>query len=74
MTFQLAEHYANCMKLSAENKINVKNAFNIGLIDYMGEMLRKKAPEMNNFQVRLTPYQGAPFSDKNFCAVADIGV
>ena len=50
--FQLAEHYANCMKLSTENKINVKNAFNIGLIDYMGELLRKKAPQMNNFQVR----------------------
>jgi hypothetical protein len=39
------------MKLSAENKINVKNAFNLGLIDYMAEMLRKKAPGMDNFQV-----------------------
>ena len=39
------------MKLSAENKINVKNAFNLGLIDYMAEMVRKKAPGMDNFQV-----------------------
>jgi condensin complex subunit 2 len=49
---QLAEHYANCMKLSAENKINAKNAFNLGLIDYVAEMFRKKAPAMDNFQVR----------------------
>ena len=39
------------MKLSAENKINVKNAFSLGLIDYMAEMVRKKAPGMDNFQV-----------------------
>lgn len=32
-------------------KINVKNAFNLQLIDCMSEMLRKKDPEMNNFQV-----------------------
>ena len=51
LSLQLAEHYANCMKLSAENKINVKNAFNLGLIDYMAEMVRKKAPGMDNFQV-----------------------
>ena len=48
---QLAEHYANCMKLSAENKINSKNAFHLQLIDYMSEMMRnKKASEMDNFQ------------------------
>lgn len=47
---QLAEHYANCMKLSAENKINVKNAFSLHMIDYMAEMVRKKAAGMDNFQ------------------------
>ena len=48
---QLAEHYANCMKLSAENKINTKNAFHLQLIDYMSEMMRnKKSSEMDNFQ------------------------
>ncbi|XP_046441319.1 condensin complex subunit 2-like [Daphnia pulex] len=46
----LVEHYSNCIKLSAENKINMKNAFNLQLIDCMSEMLRKKDPEMNNFQ------------------------
>jgi condensin complex subunit 2 len=49
-TAQLAEHYANCMKLSAENKINIKNAFQLKLIDYMAEMLRKKQSDMDNFQ------------------------
>jgi condensin complex subunit 2 len=34
-------------------KINMKNAFNLQLIDCMSEMLRKKDPEMNNFQVRI---------------------
>jgi len=47
---QLSEHYANCMKLSVENKINVKNAFHLQLIDYMTEMMRKKASDMDNFQ------------------------
>lgn len=46
----IVEHYSNCIKLSAENKINMKNAFNLQLIDCMSEMLRKKDPEMNNFQ------------------------
>lgn len=48
---QLAEHYTNCMKLSAENKISIKNAFQLKLIDTMSEMIRKKAKDMDNFQV-----------------------
>ncbi|CAL1535090.1 unnamed protein product [Lymnaea stagnalis] len=46
---QLANHYADCIKLSAENKINAKNAFGLHLIDYMTELVKKK--EMENFQV-----------------------
>lgn len=46
---QLTDHYANCIKLSCENKINAKNAFGLHLIDYMSEYLKKK--EMTNFQV-----------------------
>ncbi|KAK3590125.1 hypothetical protein CHS0354_041175 [Potamilus streckersoni] len=46
---QLSEHYASCIKLSAENKINSKNAFGLHLIDYMSELLKKK--ELENFQV-----------------------
>ena len=48
---QLTQHYTKCMQLSAENKINIKNAFNLKLIDYMTEVLRKKDSDMNNFQV-----------------------
>ncbi|XP_071494851.1 condensin complex subunit 2-like isoform X1 [Diadema antillarum] len=48
---QLTEHYSNCIKLSAENKINSKNAFGLHLIDYMAELLKSKQGEMTNFQV-----------------------
>lgn len=48
---QLSEHYTKCIQLSAENKISVKNAFSLQLIDYMSEMLQRKNSEMNNFQV-----------------------
>jgi len=48
---QLAEHYNNCIKLSAENKISAKNAFNLQLIDYMASMIKKKESDMDNFQV-----------------------
>lgn len=47
---QLADHYNNCMKLSAENKINVKNAFQLRLIDFMADMIQKKKSELDNFQ------------------------
>merc|ERR1712079_314597 len=48
---QLTELYSHCMKLSAENKINVKNAFHLQLIDYMTEMMKsKKSSELDNFQ------------------------
>ncbi|XP_060588425.1 condensin complex subunit 2-like [Ruditapes philippinarum] len=51
-TAQLTEHYTSCIKLSAENKINAKNAFGLHLIDYMSELLKKK--ELENFQVAST--------------------
>ncbi|GFO14129.1 condensin complex subunit 2 [Plakobranchus ocellatus] len=46
---QLSNHYADCIKLSAENKINAKNAFGLHLIDYMTELVKKK--ELESFQV-----------------------
>ncbi|XP_046396432.1 condensin complex subunit 2-like isoform X2 [Ischnura elegans] len=48
---QLAEHYENCMRLSSKNKITSKNAFQLQLIDHMAMMLKKKEPQMENFQV-----------------------
>ncbi|XP_033102738.1 condensin complex subunit 2-like isoform X2 [Anneissia japonica] len=50
-TDQLTEHYSSCIKLSAENKINAKNAFGLHLIDYMSEMLKEKMGELTNFQM-----------------------
>ncbi|XP_064465670.1 condensin complex subunit 2-like [Ornithodoros turicata] len=46
---QLAEHYANCIRLSTENKITTKNAFSLHLIDYMHKMLRNE-DGTTNFQ------------------------
>ncbi len=47
---QLAEIYDHCIRLSAENKINPKNAFQLKMIDYMAEMVKKKKSDMDNFQ------------------------
>ncbi|XP_022235377.1 uncharacterized protein LOC111083278 [Limulus polyphemus] len=46
---QLAEHYKNCIKLSSENKITVKNAFGLHLIDYMADVLKNR-DGTTNFQ------------------------
>ena len=47
---QIGEHYGNCIRLAAENKITAKNAFNLHLIDYMSEMLKNE--DYASFQVR----------------------
>ncbi|XP_064398390.1 condensin complex subunit 2-like [Halichondria panicea] len=47
---QLKEHYANCVKLSAMNRINAKNAFGLHLIDHMMQLLTIQG-EMTNFQM-----------------------
>ncbi|KAG2385827.1 hypothetical protein C9374_002976 [Naegleria lovaniensis] len=36
---ELESLFQNCIKLSSENKINVKNTWNLNLIDYIGEVL-----------------------------------
>lgn len=38
---QLYSHYSQCMKLSQENKINHKNAFELHLIDHMQKFIQK---------------------------------
>merc|ERR1719153_364130 len=56
---QLAEHYQHCLKLSAENKVSQKNAFNLQLIDWMAQAIAKGKSkngntggvDMNDFQV-----------------------
>ncbi|XP_072213075.1 condensin complex subunit 2 [Excalfactoria chinensis] len=48
---QISEHYAACIKLSAENKINTKNVFGLHLIDYMTDILKQKDSELINFKM-----------------------
>lgn len=49
---QLSQHCKDVIKLSTENKINSKNAFNFWLIDVMAAMSKKRDSEINkNFQV-----------------------
>ncbi|OON13570.1 barren protein, partial [Opisthorchis viverrini] len=46
---QIGEHYGNCIRLAAENKITAKNAFNLHLIDYMSDMLKNE--DYASFQI-----------------------
>ncbi|KAG2469060.1 CND2 protein, partial [Polypterus senegalus] len=48
---QISEHYSTCIKLSTENKITTKNAFNLHLIDYMSDILKEKDSALTNFKV-----------------------
>lgn len=49
---QLSQHWKDCIKLSTENKINIKNAFSFLLIDVMAAMTKKNDSEINqNFQI-----------------------
>ncbi|XP_015610338.1 condensin complex subunit 2 [Cephus cinctus] len=51
---QMAERVTQCIKLSAENKINIKNAFSLEMIDFMTYMIKKKDTNMTNLQVAST--------------------
>ncbi|NXW54087.1 CND2 protein, partial [Eurystomus gularis] len=48
---QISDHYSTCIKLSTENKITTKNAFGLGLIDYMTDILKQKDTDLTNFKV-----------------------
>lgn len=51
---QLEELFKNCIKLSTENKINVKNTWSLNLIDYIDEVITSSTVgknEVSNFQV-----------------------
>lgn len=51
---QMSEHISQCIKLNTENKINVKNAFSLEMIDFMAYMIKKKDANMSNLQVAST--------------------
>jgi condensin complex subunit 2 len=51
---QLEDLFKNCIKLSTENKINVKNTWSLNLIDYIDEVITSSTVgknEVSNFQV-----------------------
>merc|ERR1719239_459523 len=54
---QLAEHYQHCLKLSAENKVSQKNAFNLQLIDWMAQAIGKKSKSASDGGVDINDFQ-----------------
>ncbi|NWU09744.1 CND2 protein, partial [Cephalopterus ornatus] len=48
---QISEHYGTCIRLCTENKITMRNAFGLHLIDYMTEILKQKDSEFTSFKV-----------------------
>merc|ERR1719370_922764 len=54
---QLAEHYQHCLKLSAENKVSQKNAFNLQLIDWMAQAIGKKSKNASDGGVDINDFQ-----------------
>jgi len=51
---QMAESISQCIKLNAENKINIKNAFSLEMIDFMTYMIKKQDANMSNLQMAST--------------------
>ena len=51
---QMAERISQCIKLGTENKINLKNAFSLEMIDFMTYMIKKQDANMSNLQVAST--------------------
>lgn len=51
---QMAERITQCIKLGTENKINLKNAFSLEMIDFMTYMIKKQDANMSNLQVAST--------------------
>merc|ERR1719474_1374088 len=54
---QLAEHYQHCLKISAENKVSQKNAFNLQLIDWMAQAIGKKSKNASDGGVDINDFQ-----------------
>ncbi|KAM6234943.1 condensin complex subunit 2 isoform 2-T2 [Porphyrio hochstetteri] len=47
---EISDHYSTCIKLSTENKITTKNAFDLHLIDYMSDILKQDS-ELTDFKI-----------------------
>lgn len=48
---RLKDHYKHCIRLSASNKINQKNAFELQLIDYMQDLVSTTEDGQMNFKI-----------------------
>lgn len=48
---KLKDHYKHCIRLSASNKINHKNAFDLQLIDYMQDLVSTGEDGQMNFKI-----------------------
>lgn len=48
---RLKDHYKHCIRLSASNKINQKNAFELQLIDYMQDLVSTPEDGQMNFKI-----------------------
>lgn len=48
---RLKDHYKHCIRLSASNKINPKNAFDLQLIDYMQDLVSSTDDGQMNFKI-----------------------
>lgn len=48
---RLKDHYKHCIRLSASNKINPKNAFELQLIDYMQDLVSTTEDGQMNFKI-----------------------
>ncbi|XP_076669268.1 condensin complex subunit 2 [Andrena cerasifolii] len=51
---EITDRISQCIKLSAENKINIKNAFSLDIIDFMTYMIKKEDANMSSLQVAST--------------------
>ncbi|CAK9800146.1 Condensin complex subunit 2 [Anthophora plagiata] len=50
----IKDKITECVKLSTENKINIKNAFSLQIIDFMTYMIKKQDANMTNLQIAST--------------------
>ncbi|XP_076751671.1 condensin complex subunit 2 [Xylocopa sonorina] len=51
---EMKNRITECIKLNTENRINVKNAFSVEIIDFMAYMIKKQDSDMSNLQVAST--------------------
>ncbi|XP_076652356.1 condensin complex subunit 2 [Halictus rubicundus] len=50
-SMEMVEHVSECIKLAAGNKINLKNAFGLKMIDFMTYMIKNRDSNMANLQM-----------------------